>query len=155
MDYDQFQIFKQITLDYFQKLSPNGDQPVMGEPFMLFGDPQVCDFTSLVQIDGELRGCLYLTSPTPVLRNVLELNGENEVSERTLRDMSRELSNVLAGNASHAFGGNWRISVPQTLVPEDFREVDLPSSTFVMPITWRDQQMYLVVALKNREDQTV
>jgi hypothetical protein len=152
MDNDQFQLFKSITLDYFSKLSPNGDKPVMEEPYMQFGGPKILEYTSLVEIDGQCHGCIYITSPVPILEEVLKLNGEPEISERTLRDMSRELSNVLAGNASNAFGGNWEISVPRSLVPEDFANLTLPDSTFVMPINWQGHRMFLVVGLSNPEE---
>ncbi len=147
MDYDQFKLFKKITLDYFDKLAPSGESPVMEEPYLQFGDPVMLDFTSLVNIQGEYRGCIYLTAPSSMIEKILEINGEHEFTDRTRYDMSRELSNVLAGNASHAFGGNWEISVPLSLEPEDLNGLNLPASTFIMPFTWRDQEAYLVVGL--------
>ena len=146
MDPRQLKLFQQITLDYFAKLSP-GDRPALEDPYMQFGELEVFDYTSLVEIHGEYDGCIYLTSPRAMLEGILEINGEAEVSERTLCDMSRELSNVLAGNASQAFAGNWEISVPMSLVPESFAQLELPDSTFVMPIRWRSAQLLLVVGL--------
>lgn len=143
---DQFKLFRSITFDYFAKLAPD-DEPTMDEPYLAFGSPEVLAFTSLVRIDGECRGCLYLTSPVPMLENLLAINGEPEVSRRTLLDMCRELSNVLSGNASKAFGGDWRISVPKTIEAGDFDDLDLPDSTFVMPLRWRDDRALLVVGL--------
>ena len=146
MDAKQFQLFKQITLDYFSKLAPDAE-PSLGEPYMEFGAPTMYRYTSLVKIFGEYDGCLYITSSAPMLEGLLEINGEPEVSERTLLDMCRELSNVLAGNASQAFGGDWDISVPMTLTPADRNGLTLPDSTFVMPIRWRDSELLLVVGL--------
>ncbi|MEL7059544.1 MAG: chemotaxis protein CheX, partial [Acidobacteriota bacterium] len=111
------------------------------------GEPVLLDYTSLVEIHGEYDGCLYLTSPVPMLENLLEINGEPEVSQATLRDMCRELSNVLSGNASQAFGGNWDISVPISLEAADASELKLPPSAFVMPIEWRGDSSFLVVGL--------
>jgi hypothetical protein len=150
MDHQQFKLFKEITLDYFAKLAPE-DSPNLDEPYMQFGDPVVLDFTSMVKIDGEFHGCLYITAPTTAVENLLEVNGEEEVSERTLHDMSRELSNVLAGNASHAFGGNWEISVPITLQRQDLNGMQLPDSTFVLPLHWRGSKLFLVVGLQPHE----
>lgn len=147
MDSRQLHLFKKITLDYFAKLSP-GDEPVLETPYLQFGEPALLDYASLVRIRGEYEGCLYLTSPVPLLHSLLELHGESEVSERTLRDMCRELSNVLSGNASQAFSGNWEISVPQSLGPEDFPSLRLPHSAFVMPIRWRRSTALLVVGLE-------
>lgn len=146
MDAKQFKLFRQITLDYFDKLAP-GDEPAMAEPYLAFGDPVLADYTSLVEIRGEYDGCIYITSPTAMLEQLLGVHGEPEVSERTVRDMCRELSNVLAGNASRAFGGHWEISVPVSLGPSDLDRRPFPESAFVMPIDWRGARSLLVVAL--------
>lgn len=150
MDAQQFKLFKQITLDYFAKLAP-GEEPSFEEPYLQFGAPAVLDATSLVRIRGEYEGCLYLSLGVAALESLLVINGEPEVSERTLRDMSRELSNVLAGNASQAFGGHWEISVPISLGAEEMAAIDLPESTFVMPIRWRGTRSLLVVGLTPAE----
>ncbi|MEM6455451.1 MAG: chemotaxis protein CheX [Acidobacteriota bacterium] len=148
MDPRQFKLFKQITLDYFAKLAPDGAAPTMEEPYMQFGDPVLLDHTSLVEIHGAYDGCLYLTLPIPMLHQLLAINGEPEISDRTLADMCRELANVLSGNASKAFGGNWDISVPQSLDAAGARQVAaMPDSTFVMPIRWRGATSFLVVGL--------
>jgi hypothetical protein len=147
MNPEQFKLFKRITLDYFAKLAPD-EQPVMGEPHMHFGDPELLDYTSLIEIFGQYAGCIYLTSPVAMLRDVLMINGEVQDSPAHLKDMCQEFSNVLSGNASKAFGGNWTISVPRTLTRQEVLALDLPDSTFVMPILWRDQQSLLVVGLR-------
>lgn len=147
MNPQQLQLFRQITLDYFAKLSP-ADEPVLEAPYLQFGEPALLDYASLVSIRGEYEGCLYLTSPVALLQSLLEVHGETEVSERTLRDMCRELSNVLSGNASQAFSGQWEISVPQSLGREDFRHLRLPPSAFVMPIRWRGVTALLVIGLE-------
>jgi chemotaxis protein CheX len=149
MDGTQLQRFKQITLDYFAKLAP-GEEPALEAPYLQFGPLTLLDYASLVRISGEYEGCVYLTSPTPVLAQLLAANGEPEVSERTLADMCRELSNVLSGNASASFGAEWRISVPESLGPLDLLDLDLPSSSYVMPFRWRGTTSLLVVGLAER-----
>lgn len=151
MNPEQFKLFKRITLDYFAKLAPN-EQPVLGEPHMHFGDPELLDYTSLIEIDGEYEGCIYLTSAIAMLKDVLLINGEVQDSPAHLKDMCQEFSNVLSGNASKAFGGNWRISVPRTLTRPEVLALDLPDSTFVMPILWREKQSLLVVGLRAAQE---
>jgi hypothetical protein len=149
MDVSQFQLFKQITLDYFAKLAP-AEPPALEAPYLQFGGLPLLDYAALVRVVGELSGCLYLTSPVPMLQSLLQLHGEPEVSERTLRDMCRELSNVLSGNASQAFGGEWEISVPYSLDAAEFGALTLPPSAFVMPLRWRGATALLVVGLEPR-----
>lgn len=146
MQAHQLKLFQDITLQYFAKLAP-GEPPALEEPFLQFGQLAAHDFTSLVEIHGEYDGCLYLSAPRAMLRELLAVNGEPEISELTLRDMCRELSNVLSGNASQAFGGNWEISVPFTLDGEELGRYPLPPTAFVMPFLWRGARSLLIVAL--------
>jgi hypothetical protein len=149
MDARQLQLFRQITLDYFAKLAPE-EPPRLEDPYLQFGDPALLEFASLVEVRGEYDGCVYLTSAEPLLRELLALHREEEVSARTLHDMCRELSNVLSGNASQAFGGDWEISVPRSLGPQDLGRVRLPPSAFVMPFRWRGATSLLVIGLEPR-----
>lgn len=152
MNQAQLSLFRSITLDYFAKLSPEGSEaPELGEPYMLFGEPLALDYTSLVRIHGEYQGCVYITAPAGMLRQVLRLHGEPDDSPGSLVDMSRELSNILAGNASSALGDGWEISVPVSLSPDDFAKFELPEATFIMPIHWSGAEAYLVVGLLNPE----
>ncbi|HEX7831494.1 MAG TPA: chemotaxis protein CheX [Thermoanaerobaculia bacterium] len=151
MNPEQLKLFKRITLDYFAKLAPE-EQPIMGEPHIHFGDPELLDYTSLIEIHGEYHGCIYLTSPTAMLKDVLVINGEPKDSPEHLKDMCQEFSNVLSGNASKAFGGNWQISVPRSLTTPEVHALDLPDSTFVMPIHWRGERSLLVVGLRAAQE---
>lgn len=146
MDGRQLRLFKQITLDYFAKLTP-GEEPTMEPPYLQFGPCSLLDYASLVRISGEYEGCIYLTSPSPMLAHLLQVHGEREVSDRTLADMCRELSNVLSGNASHAFGLDWQISVPASLGAAELRGLALPPSSYVVPIRWRGTTSLLVIGL--------
>ncbi|MFA6958444.1 MAG: chemotaxis protein CheX [Thermoanaerobaculia bacterium] len=152
MNVEQFKLFKRITLDYFAKLAPADEQPLLGEPHMHFGDPELLDYTSLIGIDGEYQGCIYLTSPSEMLKDVLLINGEHRDTPAHLKDMCQEFSNVLSGNASKAFGGNWQISVPRSLTKDEAQTLEMPESTFVMPINWRGRQSLLVVGLRAAQE---
>jgi CheY-specific phosphatase CheX len=147
MNSEQLQQFKTITLDYFGKLTNVEQPPALGEAYLQFAEPVMLDYTSIIEISGESQGCIYMTSNTRMMEALLALHGEEEMSDRTRMDMCRELSNVLAGNAMHAFGDDWQISVPRTLHREDMATLNLPPSTFVMPIEWRDGRSYLVIGL--------
>jgi Chemotaxis phosphatase CheX len=148
MDPAHFSIFRDITLEYFAKLAPDESPPALEEAFIQFAAPVLLDYASVVGISGEYEGCLYLTTTRPLLRRLLELQGEGEISERTIEDMCRELSNVLSGNATRAFGAQWKISVPRTLRREDFAALLLPPSTFTIPIRWASNEAFLVIGLQ-------
>lgn len=151
MKADQLKIFQDITLAYFSKMLPQEKAPVLEEAFLQFDSPVLRDYTSVVYISGAYEGCLYITTNLGILDALLAQQGEPEINENTRLDMCRELSNVLAGNASHAFGADWTISVPQSVTAEKASTLQLPSSTFIMPFLWKGMESFLVVGLQPKE----
>jgi CheY-specific phosphatase CheX len=151
MNADQLKIFQDITLGYFAKVVPEERPPVLSEAYLRFDSAVFLDYTSVVHISGAFEGCIYITASPRFLETLLAAHHEPDINDRTRLDMCRELSNVLAGNASHAFGANWTISVPQSLTSGETGTLALPPSTFVMPFQWKDMESYLVVGLKEKE----
>jgi chemotaxis protein CheX len=151
MNADQLKIFQNITLTYFTKMAPQEKPPALQEAYLQFESSVLLDYTSVVQISGVYEGCLYITTTSSVLEALLAQHGEKEINDVTRLDMCRELSNVLAGNASHAFGADWTISVPQSVSPDKISTLKLPPSTFVMPFVWKELESYLVVGLQPKE----
>ncbi len=150
MNADQLKIFQNITLTYFAKMASKEELPVLEEAYLQFESPVLLDYTSLVHISGSYEGCLYITTTTGVLEVLLSQHGEKEVNDITRLDMCRELSNVLAGNASRAFGADWTISVPQSVTADKISTLNLPPSTFIMPFLWKGIKSFLVVGLQTK-----
>ena len=148
MNADQLKTFQQITLGYFSRVAPEIGPPILQEAYLRFDSAVFLAYTSVVFITGLYEGCLYITTVPEVLEAILSLHDELEINDKTRLDMCRELSNVLAGNASRAFGANWTISVPQSLTSSETGSLVLPPSTFVMPFIWKDMESYLVIGLK-------
>ena len=151
MNAEQLKIFQNITLAYFTKMAPQEKPPALQEPYLQFESPVLLDYTSAVHISGTYEGCLYITTTPRVLEALLGQHGEQEINDTTRLDMCRELSNVLAGNASHAFGADWTISVPQTVTSDKIPTLKLPPSTFIMPFVWKETESYVVVGLQSKE----
>jgi len=152
MKADQLKIFQDITLAYFAKMVSQEKPPVLQEAFLQFDSPVLREYTSVVYISGAYEGCLYITTGPDVLEALLIQQGEPEINETTRLDMCRELSNVLAGNASHAFGADWTISVPQSVAADETSSLRLPPSTFIMPFLWKGRESFLVVGLQPQEN---
>jgi len=151
MNADQLKIFQAITLAYFTKMAPREKPPVLQEAYLQFESSVLLDYTSIVHISGVYEGCLYITTMSSVLEALLDQLGEREINDVTRLDMCRELSNVLAGNASHAFGADWTISVPQSVASDKIFTLKLPPSTFIMPFVWKGMESYLAVGLQAKE----
>ncbi len=153
MNVTQLKVFQDITLGYFTKMTPQEKPPVLQEAFLQFDSSVLLDYTSMVSISGSYEGCLYITTTPKVLEALLQVHGEREVNENTRLDMCRELSNVLAGNASRAFGADWTISVPQSVAAGETSSLDLPPSAFIMPFLWKEMESFLVVGLRQKDQE--
>ena len=153
MNVTQLKVFQDITLGYFSKLTPDEKPPVLQEAFLQFDSSILLDYTSVVSISGSYEGCLYITTTSHVLEALLKVHGEREANDANRLDMCRELSNVLAGNASRAFGADWTISVPQSVAADSKALLDLPPSAFIMPFRWKDMESFLVVGLRQKEQE--
>jgi chemotaxis protein CheX len=151
MKADQLKIFQDITLAYFSKMLPQEKPPVLQESYLQFDSPLLRDYTSVVYISGAYEGCLYITTGQGVLDALIAEHGETQINENIRLDMCRELSNVLAGNASHAFGADWTISVPQSFAASQSASLHLPPSTFIMPFQWKGMESFLVVGLQPKD----
>ena len=148
MNAEQLKVFQDITLSYFEKVTPQEKLPFLKEAYLQFDQPVLLAYTAIVRISGNYEGCLYLTTSASLLEALLLQHGEKRHNEETRLDMCRELSNILAGNASHAFGADWTISVPQSVTADHAGSLQLPPSTFIMPFIWKDLESFVVVGLQ-------
>ncbi|MBI3560546.1 MAG: chemotaxis protein CheX [Gammaproteobacteria bacterium] len=76
--------------------------------------PQL-DYTGLISITGQYRGCVYFTTTERCLRKLLRSMRESDLREENLLDAVGEIANTIAGNARRHFGNTLLISVPQTM----------------------------------------
>lgn len=152
IDARQLDTFRGNTLGYFEKLAPGLPAPAPGAAFLTFDPPPFLGYAGAVDISGPLSGLIYLTAEAAVLDKLLEINGFQPGSEALRLDMCREISNVISGNASKAFGPSWTISVPRSLGPESARELAFPGATFTLPAEWMGSAFHLVVGLTEHND---
>ncbi len=152
IDARQLEIFRNNTLDYFQKVAPGQPAPIPGTAYLIFDPPPFLGYAGAVDISGPLVGLIYLTTEALTLDKLIELNGSQPGEESLRLDMCRELSNVISGNASKAFGPAWTISVPRSLGPDSARELSFPGATFTLPVEWMSSTFQLVVGLKELSD---
>lgn len=143
----ELRIFIGIVQHYFEQQT--GRLAEMGTPFL--GDPNVLpvfDFTGVIGISGNRRGCVYFTAPSEMLRQILVHGGESDVSRENLADLAGEISNTISGNARRAFGHEFMISVPVVVTGRE-QSISLPESVkaYVMPFRWCEQDAALVVSV--------
>lgn len=147
MTEDELRIFVDIVKHYFEQQT--GCAAEMGAPFL--GEPHalpVFDFTGVIGISGNRRGCVYFTAPRALLGQVLKQAGEPDTSEENLADLAGEIGNTIAGNARREFGHHFLVAVPVVVRGQD-PSISLPKGVkaYVIPLSWRQLEAALVVSV--------
>ena len=147
MNESELRIFVDIIQHYFSQQS--GKAAEIGTPFL--GDASalpILDYTGVIGISGERKGCVYFTAPTELLKQLLLRAGESNVSNENLADLAGEIGNTVSGNARKSFGPDFLISVPVVVKGRD-QAISLPRSvkSYVIPFRWQSLDASLVVSV--------
>jgi len=144
-------VFVKGMMSYLEHI-PNIDAEV-GAPYLISNDKPVSyDITGIIGVSGERKGCVYFTAPRVFLSHMLVLQGEKNLSDENLLDLSGEIANTISGNARSDFGKNFLISVP-VVVEGEPKNVRLPEGvrSFAIPINWRSYTPLLIVSLEGKD----
>lgn len=145
---DTIEVFINSVMHFYKQL--NLDEIEIGVPYLLDSNqPVVEDFTGIIGISGQRKGCVYYTCSRAMLSYILLTMGENDVSNEHLCDLAGEIANTIAGNARKAFGAEFLISVPVVLQGEP-ENINLPKDIrcVVIPTKWKYYESIIVVALE-------
>jgi len=147
MDESQLRVFVAIIQHYFEQ--ETGRPAEVGSPYLC--DPSqlpVRDFTGVIGISGNRKGCVYFSSPRELLREILLRAGETDVSDGNLADLAGEIANTLSGNARREFGHEFLISVP-VVVRGQQQSISVPREVraYVIPFRWHKLDAALVVSV--------
>jgi len=114
------------------------------------------DYTGLIQISGNYRGCVYFTAPKMMMRFLLLSVGETLQGDDIFMDAAGEIANTIAGNARKHFGEQMEISVPTTMKATTLTDLSKTGSgpvlrerPMVIRIQWQALAAALVVDLEN------
>ncbi len=148
MNEKDIQVFIDGIKNYFSTVT--NDKATVGSPFLVSDSNTPCyDYTGIIGISGDRKGCIYFTTPRILLRYLLMSLGEKEYDNSLIRDIVGEVANTISANARERFGSGFMISVPLVIqgAPE---KLELPKNTnsFVIPIQWKQYSGSLVVCLE-------
>ena len=141
------QTFIDSIVNYFNHTSDNDAK--VGTPFLVENnDPAALDYTGIIGVSGPIKGCVYFSAPSILLKHLLLSIGETETHEANIIDIVGEVANTLAGNARKEFGREFMISVP-IVVKGKPSSIHLPrdSRSYVIPISWKSYQGIVVICL--------
>jgi len=144
----EIKVFVEGVERYFMTVSEQ--EAVVSAPYLT--DPQDIpskDFTGIIGVSGERKGCVYVSAPRVLLHHLLLSLGETNIDDELLSDLVGEVANTVSGNVREQFGAGFMISIPVVIRgrPE---KVHLPKKAraFIVPFRWRNYPGELVVCLE-------
>lgn len=144
-------VFTDAVKHFFAQMTQ--DQVVIDTAFLATdGKPQCYDYTGLVAVAGEFRGCVYFSAPRVMLRHLLMSMGEMDHRDENLLDLVGEVANTFSGNAREQFGPAFAISVPVAVKgePEHIKPGSAhtpPHAPFVISVRWKSYSAAVVVCI--------
>lgn len=95
--------FTDSTLNYFQAMS--NEKAYAGIPYIKDGKPVVLEYTGIVGISVNIKGCIYLTTTGDMLRELAQIIIDTEkISKEDIKDLVGEIANKISGNVREAYG---------------------------------------------------
>ncbi|MER1973393.1 MAG: chemotaxis protein CheX, partial [Psychrobacter alimentarius] len=65
------------------------------------------DYSGVIKISGPLEGCVYVSAPSVMLREVIKVMEEPDSSITMMKDLLGEMANTISGNARTEFGSEF------------------------------------------------
>lgn len=146
MKENELQVFLEGVQNYFAQVAE--EEIFVGTPYLTDNEmPTAQHYSGVIAITGRHKGVVYFTSPADMVKRLLVLMGEPDVSEANMMDLVGEVANTIAGNARKNFGERFEISVPIVIrgAPD---EIMLPRQdrSFVIPLEWKMHKAAIVVS---------
>lgn len=148
MTKELLKIFIEGAAQYFKHISASN--VVVGTPFLVKDiDPVVYGYTGVIDVSGEMNGCVYFTASSALLEKLLSYMGEGNVMRDNIMDMVGEVANTLSGNARSQLGSDFEISVP-TVVDGGLSHANFPDGArfYVIPVSWEDCEAAVITCFK-------
>lgn len=111
---EELKLFVDSVRNYF-KVS-TGQEPKITSAYLATDAVDGYEFNGIVSFSGSYSGQVMVSMPAQLLRELLLLQGETDLSDTHLLDAVGEIANTLAGNARRTFGPTLGISVPIRLM---------------------------------------
>lgn len=140
--------FIDSLVNYFEEVT--NEKPITGIPYLKDDDPVVQEYAGIIGISGKRKGSVYITATGEMLKALAKIIIDiDEVSSEDIKDLIGEIANTIAGNVRQAYGSEFMISVP-VVIEGKAKDIKLPDDiqTFVIPITWKEHNSFLVVCLE-------
>jgi chemotaxis protein CheX len=144
----ELKLFIDSVRRYFQVITKQ--EPQITSAFLGTGDVEGHDFNGIVTFSGSYNGHVIVSMPPQLVRELLLLQGETDLSEGNLLDAVGEVANTLGGNARKTLGAGLHISVPVKLHGSSGIRARVRKHPYVITLRWNHQPAMICVDMERR-----
>ena len=148
LDPGELKFFVDSVRHYFKVLSKQ--EPQITSAFLGTSELDAHEFNGIVSFSGSFSGNVIVSMPSPLLKELLLLQGETDLSESNLLDAVGEIANTLAGNARKTLGAGLQISVPVKLQGSSGVRARVRKHPYVITLKWNHQPALVCVDMSKR-----
>lgn len=143
---EELKLFVNSVCRYFSVTT--SQEPQITSAFLGTSDVQGHDFNGMVKFSGTYKGHVLVSMPAKLLRELLLLQHETDLSDTNLLDAVGEIANTLAGNARTTLGSGLQISVPLCLRGVAGITAHIRERPYVITLRWHHQNALVVVDME-------
>jgi chemotaxis protein CheX len=144
----ELKLFVDSVRRYFHVITLQ--EPQITSAFLGTGDIDGHDFNGIVTFSGSYNGHVIVSMTAQLLRELLLLQGETDLSAGNLLDAVGEIANTLGGNARKTLGASLQISVPVKLHGAAGVKARVRKHPYVITLRWNHQPAMVCVDMEKR-----
>ena len=145
---DELRLFVESVRQYFKVLTRQ--EPQITSAYLATGDLQGHDYNGIVSFSGAYNGHVIVSMPGQLLKELLLLQGETDVSPGNLLDAVGEIANTLGGNARRTLGPALQISVPVKLHGSGGIQARVRKHPYAITLKWNHQPAVVCIDMEKR-----
>ena len=145
---DELKLFVESVRHYFRVLSKQ--EPQITSAYLGTSELDGFEYNGIVTFSGSYNGHVIVSMPPPLLKELLLMQGETDLSEGNLLDAVGEIANTLGGNARKTLGSGLQISVPVKLHGSSGVRARVRKHPYVITLRWNHQPAMVCVDMERR-----
>lgn len=148
LDAGELKMFVESVRQYFKVLTRQ--EPQITSAYLATGHLQGHDYNGIVTFSGAYNGHVIVSMPGPLLKELLVLQGEHDLSQANLLDAVGEIANTLGGNARKHLGSALNISVPVKLHGNSGIQARVRKHPYAITLRWNHQPAVVCIDMERR-----
>ena len=145
---DELKFFVESVRHYFKVLSKQ--EPQITSAFLGTTELDGHEYNGIVAFSGSYNGHVIVSMPPQLLKELLLLQGETDLTDNNLLDAVGEIANTLGGNARKTLGSGLQISVPVKLQGSSGIRARVRKHPYVITLKWNHQPALVCVDMSKR-----